>query len=103
MVKLSEKILSIVLERLFRTLAILILIRAGTFFPVPGINAMDLNLYIQTHSITKSFIITFSGDNSFVIGLFTFNILFFTISFFVGIYCSKVSLFRNGWLQWFSV
>jgi preprotein translocase subunit SecY len=33
-----------------------------------------LAFYIQTHSVTRNLISTFSGDNTFVIGLFTLNI-----------------------------
>jgi preprotein translocase subunit SecY len=49
-------------------------IRIGTFLPVPGINHSDLAFYIQSHSVTKSLVSTFSGNNIFVIGLFTLNI-----------------------------
>jgi preprotein translocase subunit SecY len=30
--------------------------------------------YIQSHSVTRSLVSTFSGDDTFVIGLFTLNI-----------------------------
>jgi preprotein translocase subunit SecY len=46
----------------------------GTFLPVPGINHSDLAFYIQSHSVTRSLVSTFSGDDTFVIGLFTLNI-----------------------------
>jgi preprotein translocase subunit SecY len=52
----------------------LLFIRIGTFLPVPGINHSDLAFYIQNHSVTKSLVSTFSGNNTFVIGLFTLNI-----------------------------
>jgi preprotein translocase subunit SecY len=52
----------------------LLLIRIGTFLPVPGINHTDLAFYIQRHSVTRSLVSTFSGDDTFVIGLFTLNI-----------------------------
>ena len=52
-----------VLNQLFFSLGILLLIRIGTFLPVPGINHNDLAFYIQRHSLTRSLISTFSGDN----------------------------------------
>merc|ERR1712127_431250 len=56
------------------SLGVLLLIRVGTFLPVPGINQSDLAFYIQRHSVAKNLISTFSGENTFVIGLFTLNI-----------------------------
>jgi preprotein translocase subunit SecY len=73
-VKITKQIKNIVFTRLLFSLGILLLIRAGTFLPVPGINQSDLAFYIQRHSVTKNLISTFSGDNTFVIGLFTLNI-----------------------------
>jgi preprotein translocase subunit SecY len=72
--KLTKKIKKIVLNRLLFSLGILLLIRIGTFLPVPGINQSDLAFYIQRHSVAKNLISTFSGENTFVIGLFTLNI-----------------------------
>ena len=65
---------NILLKRLFLTLALLIFIRIGTFLPVPGIDHAHLAFYIQRHSITKNLVSTFSGNDIFVIGLFTLNI-----------------------------
>jgi preprotein translocase subunit SecY len=73
-VKISKKVRDVLLNRLFLSLGILLLIRVGTFLPVPGINHSDLAFYIQRHSTAKNLISTFSGDNTFVIGLFTLNI-----------------------------
>jgi preprotein translocase subunit SecY len=73
-VKINKKIRDVLLNRLLFSLGILLLIRVGTFLPVPGINHSDLAFYIQRHSVTKSVVSTFSGDNTFVIGLFTLNI-----------------------------
>jgi preprotein translocase subunit SecY len=73
-VKINKEIRTILLNRFLITFGIILFIRLGTFLPVPGINHSDLAFYIQTHSITKSLISTFSGDNTFVIGLFTLNI-----------------------------
>jgi len=73
-VKINKEIKDIILKRLFISLGVLLLIRIGTFLPVPGINHTDLAFYLQRHSVTKSLVSTFSGDDTFVIGLFTLNI-----------------------------
>jgi preprotein translocase subunit SecY len=73
-VKINKEIRDIILKRLVVTLGVLLFIRIGTFLPVPGINHSDLAFYIQNHSVTKSLVSTFSGNNTFVIGLFTLNI-----------------------------
>jgi preprotein translocase subunit SecY len=73
-VKITKEIRDIILQRLLISLGVLLFIRVGTFLPVPGINHSDLAYYIQTHSLTKSLVSTFSGDDTFVIGLFTLNI-----------------------------
>jgi preprotein translocase subunit SecY len=73
-VKINKEIRDIILKRLFISLGILLLIRIGTFLPVPGINHTDLAFYIERHSITRSLVSTFSGNDTFVIGLFTLNI-----------------------------
>jgi len=73
-VKITKEIRDIIVKRLLVSLGVLLFIRVGTFLPVPGINHSDLAYYIQTHSLTKSLVSTFSGDDTFVIGLFTLNI-----------------------------
>jgi preprotein translocase subunit SecY len=73
-VKINKEIQNIILKRLLVTIGILLVIRIGTFLPVPGINHSDLAFYIQSHSVTRSLVSTFSGNNTFVIGLFTLNI-----------------------------
>jgi preprotein translocase subunit SecY len=73
-VRINKDIRDIILKRLFISLGILLLIRVGTFLPVPGINHTDLAFYLQRHSVTRNLISTFSGDDTFVIGLFTLNI-----------------------------
>jgi len=65
---------SILLKRLLLSIGILIFIRIGTFLPVPGINHAHLAFYLERHSITKSLVSTFAGNDTFVIGLFTLNI-----------------------------
>ena len=72
--KINKEIKDIILKRVLVTIGILLLIRIGTFLPVPGINHSDLAFYIQSHSVTRSLVSTFSGNNTFVIGLFTLNI-----------------------------
>jgi len=73
-VKIDKESKYVLLNRLFLSLGVLLFIRVGTFFPVPGINHSDLAFYIQRHSVAKNLLSTFSGDNTFVIGLFTLNI-----------------------------
>ena len=72
--KFTKEIQTIILKRILITLGILLVIRIGTFLPVPGINHTELAFYIQTHSVTRSLVSTFAGENTFVIGLFTLNI-----------------------------
>ena len=72
--KFTKKVRDVLLNRFLLSLGILLLIRVGTFLPVPGINHSDLAFYLQRHSTAKNLISTFSGDNTFVIGLFTLNI-----------------------------
>nr|YP_010283297.1 SecY-type transporter protein [Psammodictyon constrictum]ULD16416.1 SecY-type transporter protein [Psammodictyon constrictum] len=72
--KFSKKANDVLLNRFLLSLGILLLIRVGTFLPVPGVDHSDLAFYIQRHSAAKNLISTFSGDNTFIIGLFTLNI-----------------------------
>lgn len=72
--KINKEIRNIILKRLLVTLSVLLFIRVGTFLPVPGINHSDLAFYLQSHSVTRNLVSTFSGDDTFVIGLFTLNI-----------------------------
>ena len=64
----------ILLKRLLLSVVILLFIRMGTFLPIPGINHNHLAFYIQQHPLTKNLVSTFSGEDTFVIGLFTLNI-----------------------------
>jgi preprotein translocase subunit SecY len=73
-VKINQEIKNTIFKRLAITLGILLFIRLGTFLPVPGINHSELALYIQSHSMTRSLVSTFAGNDTFVIGLFTLNI-----------------------------
>lgn len=72
--KLYKKGLNVVKERLLITISTLIFIRIGSFLPVPGIDPIDLAIYIKTTSFIKNIINGFSNENNFVISLFTLNI-----------------------------
>lgn len=72
--KNKKKVINVLLNRLLFSLGVILLIRIGTFLPVPGINHKDLAFYIQRHSTTKTLLSAFSGQNIFVIGLFLLNI-----------------------------
>jgi preprotein translocase subunit SecY len=65
---------NILLNRLLLSLGVLVFIRVGTFLPVPGINHNHLAFYLERHSMTKSLVSTFAGNDTFVIGVFTLNI-----------------------------
>lgn len=72
--RLTKQFRDILFSRFLFSLIVVLFIRIGTFLPVPVINQNDLAFYIQRHSVTKNLITTFSGENTFVIGLFTLNI-----------------------------
>jgi preprotein translocase subunit SecY len=64
----------IILQRLLISLAVILFVRIGSFLPIPGINHTDLALYIQNNPFARNIVSTFSGKDTFVIGLFTLNI-----------------------------
>ena len=66
--------LRIILQRLLISLGVILFIRIGSFLPIPGINNTDLALYIQNNPFARNIVSTFSGKDTFVIGLFTLNI-----------------------------
>jgi preprotein translocase subunit SecY len=66
--------LRIILQRLLISLGVILFIRIGSFLPIPGINHTDLALYIQNNPFARNIVSTFSGRDTFVIGLFTLNI-----------------------------
>lgn len=66
--------LRIILQRLLISLAVILFIRIGSFLPIPGINHTDLALYIQNNPFARNIVSTFSGKDTFVIGLFTLSI-----------------------------
>jgi len=73
-VKLTRKLQKIIFDRVLVSLGILLLVRIGTFLPVPGVNHNDIGVYIQTHSTARNLLSTFSASDMFVVGLFTLNI-----------------------------
>jgi preprotein translocase subunit SecY len=73
-IKISWRLIKILLPRILITSIILLFIRSGTFLPVPGINHNDLAFSIQQNLVAKNLIRTFLGDKVFIIGLFTLNI-----------------------------
>ena len=73
-ITINDESREIIVPRLWVTIGILLLIRSGTFLPVPGIDIMDLNDYLAGNSVVRNLVSTFSGDKTFVIGLFTLNI-----------------------------
>ncbi len=60
-------------SKLLITLGILILVRMGTFIPVPNIDQEYISNFIKNSSIS-GFLNTFIGGDKFVIGIFTLNI-----------------------------
>ena len=73
-IKLSWRLIKLLLPRVLITSIILLFIRSGTFLPVPGVNHNDLAFSIQQNLVAKDLIRTFLGDKIFIIGLFTLNI-----------------------------
>jgi len=65
----------IIIQRLIISIGLILFIRFGSFLPIPGINHLDLALFIQTNPFARNLIRSFSTDNTFVIGLFTLGIL----------------------------
>ena len=72
--KITKEIRNIILKRLFITFGIVSIIRIGTFLPVPGIDPSELALYLQKNPTALNLVGTFSGNDTFVIGLFFLNI-----------------------------
>lgn len=70
-----ENFWKILQKKVFLTVGLLLFIRMGSFFPLPGIDFIELGKYFQDHPSAKNFVSTFSGDDTFVIGLFSLNII----------------------------
>jgi len=89
----DKKFEEVILQKFLLTFIVLLFIRLGTFIPVPGVNHNDLMFYLERHSFTKTFVSTFSGDNSFALGLFTLNIIpYINASIFIQL---LVNIFPN--------
>ena len=92
---------NIILNRALKTIAIVLFIRIGTFLPVPGINHTDLAYYTQTNSVAKLLTNTFSGNDTFIIGLFFLNIFphinaSVLIQLLIGIFPKLAKLQKEG-------
>ena len=72
--KINKETTDLLVNRLLFNLGVVLLLRVGTFLPIPGINNSDIAFYIQEHSAAKNLLSTFSGDKTFVLSLFTLNI-----------------------------
>jgi len=102
--KLNKEIRTALLNKFLVTFGVILFVRLGTFLPVPVVNTSDLAFYLQTHSVTRNLISTFSGENTFVIGLFTLNIFpYINASIFVqlllGISPKLAKLQKDGDLE----
>ena len=102
--KTNTKFQTVIQKRLFITIGLILLIRIGTFLPIPGINHSDLAFYLQHHSIAKSLASTFSGNKTFVIGVFTLNIFPYInasilVQLLTGFYPKLAKLRKEGDLE----
>lgn len=64
---------NILLNRILISIGLLLIVRIGTFIPVPGIEQEYLSNFVQNSPI-GGFLNTFSSGGKFIIGLFTLNI-----------------------------
>jgi len=71
----NKLVTRIILKRFLITIAIILFIRIGSFIPVPGVNLIDLALFIEKDSATTNLASLFSGKGTFKIGLFTLSIV----------------------------
>lgn len=71
----NKSITRIILKRFLISIAIILFIRIGSFIPVPGVNLIDLALFIEKDSATTNLASLFSGKGTFKIGLFTLSIV----------------------------
>ena len=70
----NKSITRIIIKRFLITIAIILFIRIGSFIPIPGVNLIDLALFIEKDSATTNLASLFSGKGTFKIGLFTLSI-----------------------------
>lgn len=71
----SVSISRTIIKRFLITIGIIIFIRIGSFIPIPGVNLIDLALFIEKDSATTNLASLFSGKGTFKIGLFTLSIV----------------------------
>ena len=71
----NKSITRIIIKRFLITIAIILFIRIGSFIPIPGVNLIDLALFIEKDSATTNLASLFSGKGTFKIGLFTLSIV----------------------------
>lgn len=72
---INKSITRIIIKRFLITIAIILFIRIGSFIPIPGVNLIDLALFIEKDSATTNLASLFSGKGTFKIGLFTLSIV----------------------------
>ena len=63
-----------VVKRTLITFLILLIIRIGTYIPIPIINHLDLECYIKTHPTTQNLLRILSNDSNYVLNIFTLSI-----------------------------
>ena len=71
----NKSITRIIIKRFLITIAIILFIRIGSFIPIPGVNLIDLALFVEKDSATTNLASLFSGKGTFKIGLFTLSIV----------------------------
>lgn len=72
--KITKQIKNIVFRRLLITLGILSFVKFGALLPVPGLNHIDVDFFIDHNPLANSIINSFGQKNTFVISIFTLNI-----------------------------
>jgi preprotein translocase subunit SecY len=101
---ITQKAAIIFIRRVLVTIGVLLFMRVGPLLPVPGIHNIDLAFYLQNHSVTRNLVSTFSGNDTFVIGLFTLNIFPYLnatilIQILIGLFPEFAKLQKEGDLQ----
>lgn len=71
----NKSVTRIILKRFLITISIILFIRIGSFIPIPGVNLIDLALFVEKDSATTNLASLFSGKGTFKIGLFTLSIV----------------------------
>jgi preprotein translocase subunit SecY len=102
--KFNTEIKDKLFKRFLITIGIILFIRLGTFFPVPGIDQRELASYIESHPNTQSIVSTFCGDKALIIGLFSLNIFPYInasiiVQILLGLYPEFSKLQKEGDLE----